>query len=29
LVDDALGGTVPPPVEFPTPPEENGGDAGE
>jgi MscS family membrane protein len=29
LVDDALGGRVPPPVEFPEPPEEEGGDAGE
>ena len=29
LVDDALGGRVPPPVEFSLPPEEEGGDAGE
>jgi MscS family membrane protein len=29
LVDDALGGKVPPPVEFPEPPEQEGGDAGE
>jgi MscS family membrane protein len=29
LVDDALGGRVPPPVEFPVPPEEEGGDGGE
>ncbi|MEE4273055.1 MAG: mechanosensitive ion channel domain-containing protein [Thermoanaerobaculales bacterium] len=29
LVDDALGGRVPPPVQFPVPPEEEGGDGGE
>ena len=29
LVDDALGGRVPPPVEFATAPEQDGGDAGE
>ena len=29
LVDDALGGRVPPPVEFATPPEQDGGDGGE
>jgi MscS family membrane protein len=29
IVDDALGGEVPPPVQFAAPPEQDGGDAGE
>jgi MscS family membrane protein len=29
IVDDAIGGEVPPPVKFAAPPEQDGGDAGE